>query len=65
MLDSERSEKNIGTIRMLNDETGWLRYPVKILAFRQRYGRVDAQVTPVGGTGERWVEAARLGEVEK
>ena len=50
---------------MLNDETGWLRYPVKILAFRQRYGKVDAQVTPVGGTGARWVEAARLGEVEE
>ena len=54
----------IGTIRTLNDETGWLRYPVKILAFRRRYGTVDAQVTPVGGTGTRWVEAGRLGEEE-
>ena len=52
----------VGTIRTLNDETGWLRYPVKILAFRRRYGTIDAQVTPVGGTGERWVELDRLGE---
>ena len=65
MLTAIEADKHIGSVRIMYDETGLLRYPVKILAFRQRYGKVDAQVTPVGGTGERWVEAARLGEVEE
>lgn len=35
-------------------------YPVIIKDFRFRYGIHDALITPVGGTGEQWVEYASL-----
>ena len=64
MLTAVEAEKHIGTIRTLNDGSG-LNFPVKIVDMRQRFGKVDAQVTPVGGAGARWVEIDRLGEVEE
>lgn len=35
-------------------------FPVRILDARKVYGRVDALITPIGGDGEKWVEASQL-----
>lgn len=37
-----------------------MHFPVTILDARKVYGRVDALITPVGGTGEKWVAAEQL-----
>jgi hypothetical protein len=34
--------------------------PVEVLAFEVKYGRPRFQVTPVGGSGTRWCEVAKL-----
>ena len=62
MLTAMQAAGYIGQTRTLNDGSG-LNFPVKIVDMRQRFGKVDAQVTPVGGAGARWVEIDRLGEV--
>ena len=41
----------------VNDE---LRIDVLILKTRQAYGRTDALITPVQGTGEKWVNLKQL-----
>jgi hypothetical protein len=35
-------------------------FPVRVLDARKVYGRTDALITPVGGSGETWVEAGKL-----
>ena len=35
-------------------------FPVRILDARKVWGRVDALITPIGGEGEKWVEAGQL-----
>ena len=37
-----------------------LTIPVSIIDARICYGRTDCKVTPVGGTGERWVTAEKI-----
>lgn len=37
-----------------------LSFPVRILDARKVYGRIDVQIQPVGGEGERWVEASAV-----
>ena len=64
MLTAIEADKHIGSVRTLNDGSG-LNFPVKVLELRTRWGTIDAQVTPVGGAGARWVEIDRLGEVEE
>jgi len=34
--------------------------PVDVLDLRERFGRMDALVRPVGGEGTQWVDVARL-----
>ena len=38
------------------------RTPHKVLNVRRRYGRVDMLVSPVGGSGEEWVNDQRITE---
>lgn len=37
-----------------------LSFPVKVLAHKMAYGRIFCQVTPVGGTGRRWINVEKL-----
>lgn len=37
-----------------------LSFPVRILSAQFRYGRVDVQITPIGGSGQRWVRLANV-----
>ena len=64
MLTAIEADKHIGSVRTLNDGSG-LNFPVKVLDLRPRWGKIDAQVTPIGGAGTRWVEINRLGEVKE
>jgi len=63
MLAAALSETPLGSVWALNDGSG-LNFPVKVLDLRTRWGTIDAQVTPVGGAGTRWVQIDRLGRVE-
>ena len=45
----------VGTI-----ESDRLTIPVRIMDGRTAYGRQDVLVTPLEGSGERWVDAARV-----
>ena len=63
MLTAIEADKHIGSVRTLNDGSG-LDFPVKVLDLRTRWGTIDAQVTPVGGAGTRWVQTDKLGRVE-
>jgi len=42
---------------------GKLRVYVTILDVRNRYGNLDAKITPMNGLGTTWVAARRLEEV--
>lgn len=35
-------------------------FPVRVLDCRKVWGRVDLLVSPVGGTGEKWVEQSAV-----
>ena len=37
-----------------------LEYPVVVLSARYRYGHLDLEVTPIGGTGARWVQRTNI-----
>jgi hypothetical protein len=63
MLAAALAETPLGSVWALNDGSG-LNFPVKVLDLRTRWGKIDAQVTPVGGAGTRWVETWQLGRVE-
>lgn len=39
-------------------------FPVIILDARKVWGRIDALITPVGGNGEKWIQADQLTMVE-
>ena len=43
---------------------GGLAFPVKILDARKVWGRVDVLINPIGGSGEKWVEASSLRVIE-
>ena len=44
-------------------EGGQLRVAVKILDTRNAFGRTDALITPVKGSGEMWVQLSTLEDV--
>ena len=52
--------KNIGKVALWGDGSG-LKYEVTIVDSRIRWGSVDYLVTPVSGSGERWVSASSVG----
>jgi hypothetical protein len=52
--------KNIGKIAEWGDGSG-LKYDVKITDSRLRWGSVDYLVTPVAGSGARWVSGDSVG----
>ena len=52
--------KNIGKIAEWKDGSG-LKYEVKITDSRLRWGAVDYLVTPVAGSGSRWVSGESVG----
>lgn len=39
---------------------GGVQVHVRIVDMRQRFGRFDAQIEPVAGSGQRWVDVAVL-----
>ena len=43
--------------------TGDIRIAVHILDARQRWGQVDYLITPVAGSGQQWVSAARVADL--
>jgi len=57
-------------IKSIGDRTGnkdiarinldGLKVDVKILDVKQVFGRVDVLITPINGSGEKWVQADRL-----
>jgi len=42
-------------------QDGDIQIPVVVRDLRQTFGRLDVLIAPVGGTGETWVEATKLG----
>jgi len=50
----------IGQRGLLNITNTEIRIPVVILNVRQTFGRIDYQVTPIGGDGETWVQSNRV-----
>ncbi len=48
--------KNIGKVADWSDGQG-LKYEVKILDSRTRWGSIDYLVSPVAGSGSRWVSS--------
>lgn len=51
--------KDIGKVALWDDGQG-LKYEVTICDSRLRWGSVDYQVTPVTGSGFRWVSASSV-----
>lgn len=52
-------EKTIVGDTFLWDHEG-LTFLVTVTEVRKSYGRLDANITPMAGTGRRWVNAANL-----
>ena len=52
--------KNIGKVAEWEDGSG-LKYEVTITDSRLRWGAVDYLVTPVAGSGARWVSGSSVG----
>ena len=52
--------KNIGKVAEWEDGSG-LKYEVTITDSRLRWGAVDYLVTPVAGSGARWVAGSSVG----
>ena len=52
--------KNIGKVAEWEDGSG-LKYEVTITDSRLRWGAVDYLVTPVAGSGTRWVSGSSVG----
>jgi hypothetical protein len=44
--------------------TEGLKVPVTVKDAREVYGRTDYLVTPTGGSGEKWVEAYRVTDLQ-
>jgi hypothetical protein len=49
---------------MLTTYTEGLKVPVTVKDAREVYGRTDYLVTPIGGSGEKWVEAYRVTDLQ-
>lgn len=54
----------IGQTGMLTTYTEGLKVPVTVKDARQVYGRTDYLVTPIGGSGEKWVEEWRVADLQ-
>jgi hypothetical protein len=52
--------KNIGKVAEWEDGSG-LKYEVTITDSRLRWGAVDYLVSPVAGSGSRWVSGSSVG----
>ena len=46
-------------------EGGDILVPVKIIDLRSTFGRIDAEVTPLGGKGTTWLDSAKLQPLEE
>lgn len=42
-----------------------LTIPVTVIDWRRNYGRIDALIMPLAGTGERWLDARRITKKRK
>jgi hypothetical protein len=54
----------IGQTGMLTTYTEGLKVPVTVKDARQVYGRTDYLISPVGGSGEKWVEQFRVTDLQ-
>lgn len=54
----------IGSTGSLHSEGYDLTFRVHIKDAREVWGRTDYLVTPVAGTGEKWVSAERISDVQ-
>jgi hypothetical protein len=54
----------IGQTGTLTTYTEGLKVPVTVKDAREVWGRTDYLVTPVGGTGEKWVEQWRVTDLQ-
>lgn len=54
----------IGSTASLHSEGYDLTFEVSIKDAREVWGRTDYLVTPVAGTGEKWVSAERVSNVQ-
>ena len=55
MTQANELAADIGKTGRVHDGDG-LTFEVKIIDAKQSYGRLRYLVTPISGTGERWVE---------
>ena len=54
----KEASKAVGRDGMLYSD-GML-FPVRIVDARRVFGRIDYQVSPIGGSGSKWVDANRV-----
>ena len=55
---SDIQDEYVGKTFLYRVET--LSFMVRVKAVRNRFGHIDALVSPVAGSGEKWVQASRL-----
>lgn len=54
----------IGHTGTLTTYTEGLKVPVTVKDAREMWGRTDYLITPIGGSGEKWVEAYRVTDLQ-
>jgi hypothetical protein len=57
-VNQEAREAYVGKYGRLS--TGGMLFNVKIKDIRNRYGNLDVLVTPMSGSGEKWVQVHRI-----
>lgn len=60
LMDSEVSARTRGTGQGVVKMELSLSVAVRVLDARSNFGRVDVLVTPIAGSGERWIDLSRL-----
>lgn len=52
--------KYVGRTGLYKNTRSGLTIPIRTLDARKAYGRVEVKVTPVGGSGQKWVDVNNL-----
>jgi hypothetical protein len=42
-----------------------MKFPVRILDTKKAFGRIDALIEPIGGQGQKWIDASQLTMIEE
>jgi len=55
---NETVSKYVGSTFLYREDS--LYFAVDVTEVRNRFGHIDARITPVAGSGAKWVQASRL-----